>query len=157
MVIACATDQFEPIDQGRRTATVIEEHGVQFTVGDRIRYEEIDDQGGPTGRVARVIVTDVFRADDQDRHPVLSIRRERDLTEIQTPGGTLTVAADASDFDAYPGFAVFIEDQLAAVVEWHVEERAFALRTYNDSDEEPQHYHRWDGTLVVKHSHPSAS
>ncbi|NMP24912.1 hypothetical protein [Sulfobacillus harzensis] len=148
MVIACATDQFEPIDQGRRTATIIEQHGIQFAVGDRIRYEEVDDMGAPTGRTVSVVVTDVCRTGGNDSRPLLSIRRDVDLTELRTPGGTLTVAANASDFDDYPGFAVFIEDQLAAVVEWHVEERTFALRTYNDSDEEPQHFHRWDGTAL---------
>lgn len=146
MVIACSTDQFEPIYEGVRTATVIEEYGIQFAVGDRICYQEVNGIGAPTGRTVSVVVTDVFRIDDNDPRPLLSIRRDVDFTKIHTPGGTLAVAADNSYLDAYPGFAVFIEGALASVVEWHEDERTFALRTYNDHDEEPQHYHRWNGT-----------
>ncbi|NMP24685.1 hypothetical protein [Sulfobacillus harzensis] len=142
MIVTCPKDQFDPINQGVRTATIIEEHGIQFAVGDRIRYEEVDDMGAPTGRTVSVVVTDVCRTGGNDSRPLLSIRRDVDLTEIRTPGSTLTVGADDSYLDAYPGFAVFIEGKLAAVVEWHVDERAFALRTYNDHDGEPQHYHR---------------
>ncbi len=78
----------------------------------------------------------------------LAVHRLRDLTAIQTPGGTLCIAAHPDRMDDYPGFALFINDQLAAVVEWHVGEQSFALRTYNGHDGEPQHFHNWDRSPV---------
>lgn len=144
MIIPCPKSQFDPIFHGVRTATILDEHGFHVTVGDRIRYEEVDDTGAPTGRTVLVVVTDVCRTSDRDRSPVLSIRRVVDLTEIRAPGGAVRVHADPDDI--YCGMALSIDDTIAAVVEWHPDYRSFVIRTYNGHDDEPQHYHRWDGT-----------
>ena len=67
---------------------------------------------------------------------------------ILTPGGLIEIAADAED--EYPGYAVYLNGQLAAVVEWHDTHQCFVLRTYTQDwqnrDADPHVYHRWDGT-----------
>ncbi len=148
MILALPSHDFQAIAQGQRTGLLVSESdNLRFAAGDRLRIEELPSDSVASDAVT-VVVTDVWRPAGPERYSLLSIRRDVDFTEIRTPGGTLTVAADDSYLDAYPGFAVFIEGKLAAVVEWHVDEQAFALRTYNDHDDEPQHYHRWDGTAL---------
>lgn len=65
-------------------------------------------------------------------------------SKIVTPGGILSVSAD----EEYPGYIISVDESGAAVVEWHPEHQSIVVRTYNNHDEEPQHYHRWDGSAV---------
>lgn len=71
-----------------------------------------------------------------------------EIKSVKTPGGSLTVSVDET-LDEYPGVSIDINGSLAAVVEWHTDRHCFVLRTYNDHDEDPQHYHQWDGTAIV--------
>ena len=65
---------------------------------------------------------------------------------IQTPGGVITVqGGDEDEEDGYPGYSVHINGRIAAVVEWHAEYQCFVLRTYTYGNDEPIHYHTWDG------------
>jgi hypothetical protein len=73
-----------------------------------------------------------------------------DFPKIPTPlatlplaHGTLTVVGGKEP--DYPGYAIEINGQTAAVVEWHPEYQTFVLRTYTATDEEPHTYHTWDG------------
>ncbi len=147
MKIIVLKEQFDPIADGRRTAFRFSEHQVQVDVGDRIQYVEAVESGDPTGRSVSVVVTDVFRGSESPI-ALLSIRRIQDQTLIATPQGPLTVVADDSNIEDYPGFSVLVGETLAAVVEWHSEKHTIVLRTYNDHEDEPQHYHRWDGTAL---------
>lgn len=144
MILALPSDEFQAIAQGRRTGLLVSESdNLRFAAGDRLRIEALPSNSGTSDAVT-VVVTDVWRREGHDAF--LTVHRLGDLTAIPTPGGTLRVAAHPDMMDDYPGFALFINDQLAAVVEWHVGEQSFALRTYNDHDDEPQHFHRWDGS-----------
>ncbi len=145
MKISVLKDQFDPIAEGRRTAFRFSEHQVQVDVGDRIQFVEAMESSDPTGRAVSVVVTDVFRSADAPI-ALLSIRRLQDQMLISTPEGPLTVVADDSNIEDYPGFSVLVGETLAAVVEWHSEKHTIVLRTYNDHEDEPQHYHSWNGT-----------
>lgn len=146
MVLTLPSEAFHLIARGHRTGVMLSEgQTLRFAVGDHITIEEIADDATVPTSVA-VVVTDVLRQEGHDS--LLSIRRVCDLTDIPTPGGTLRVEASLDMIEDYPGFSVYINNQLAAVVEWHLDEHTFALRTYNEEDGEPQHYHRWDGTLL---------
>lgn len=69
-----------------------------------------------------------------------------DSLSVTTPGGVIQAVADADD--GYPGIVLQIEGTVAAVVEWHPEHKCLVLRTYNANQDDPQHYHRWDGTAL---------
>lgn len=65
------------------------------------------------------------------------------LAMLPLAHGTLTVVGGQEP--DYPGYAIEINDQTAAVVEWHPEYQALVLRTYTVTDDEPHTYHTWDG------------
>lgn len=77
----------------------------------------------------------------EDGAPVSS--RPVPLATLPCAHGTLAVVGGKEP--DYPGYAIEINDQTAAVVEWHPEYQAFVLRTYTASDDEPHTYHTWDG------------
>ena len=145
MMIYCPSAHFNAIYTGRCTADLFGSGNLVFEPNDRIQYHELDATGKPTGRTVSVVVTDVQPIAGS---VLLSIRRLQDALSVSVPNGTIAVTADSSDVheEGYPGMGLFINDQLAAVVEWHPDYRSFVIRTYNDHDDEPQHYHRWDGT-----------
>ena len=137
MIIAFPPEDFTAIAQDRRTALAVAEGPLRLAPGDRIRIEDTTQ----AAHAVTVVVTDVWRHDGQDS--LVSIRRLADLSEVPTPGGIVRAIADPDD--DYGGIALSIDGQVAAVVEWHPDHQSMVLRTYNDHDEEPQHYHRWDG------------
>ena len=67
---------------------------------------------------------------------------------IATAGGVIAAAFDTTAGN-YPGISILIDNTIAAVVEWHETEQCLVLRTYNDHNDDPQHYHRWDGTSLL--------
>ena len=58
----------------------------------------------------------------------------------------LTVqGTDDPDPEQYPGYAIAVDGEIAAAVEWHPDYQAVVLRTYTTRDDlETQAYHRWD-------------
>lgn len=140
MIMSFPPKNFLAIAQGRRTALAVAEGPLRLAPGDRIRIEDTTQPA----RTVTVVVTDVWRHDGQDS--LVSIRRLADLSEIPTPGGVIRAIADPDD--DYGGIALTIDGQVAAVVEWHPIHHSMVLRTYNNHDEEPQHYHRWDGSAL---------
>lgn len=104
---------------------------------------------GYTGRGCRVRVTHVLREPPfvPPGYAALSIRLlSLPPTAITTPGGVLTVQGDDDiNTDLYPGYAIAVDGEIAAVVEWHPDYQAVVLRTYTMRDDvESCAYHRWD-------------
>jgi hypothetical protein len=102
-----------------------------------------------TGRGCRVRVTHVLREPPfvPPGYAALSIRLlSQPPAAITTPGGVLTVQGDDDpDLEHYPGYAIAIDGEIAAVVEWHPNYQTVVLRTYTvRNDVESQSYHRWD-------------
>ena len=102
-----------------------------------------------TGRGCRVRVTHVLREPPfvPPGYAALSIRLlSLPPAAITTPGGVLTVQGDDDlDSDLYPGYAIAVDGEIAAVVEWHPDYQAVVLRTCTVRDDvESQSYHRWD-------------
>jgi len=102
-----------------------------------------------TGRGCRVRVTHVLREPPfvPPGYAALSIRLlSLAPAAIPTPGGVLTVHGDDDiNTDLYPGYAIAVDGEIAAVVEWHPDYQAMTLRTYTlRSDLEAHAYHRWD-------------
>lgn len=65
------------------------------------------------------------------------------LSSVTTPGGTIGVLWEAGP--DYPGVAVTINGEVAAVVEWNPEHHALVVRTYDPvSDLNWRAYYRWD-------------
>ena len=102
---------------------------------------------GYTGRGCRVRVTHVLREAPgvPQGYAALSIRLlSQAPAAITTPGGVLTVQG-TDDPEQYPGYAIAVNGEIAAVVEWHPDYQAMTLRTYTlRSDLEAHAYHRWD-------------
>ncbi len=102
-----------------------------------------------TGRGCRVRVTHVLRDSPAvpQGYAAISIRLlSLPPAIIPTPGGVLTVQGDDDTDPAhYPGYAIAIDGEIAAVVEWHPDYQAVVLRTYTVRDDvESRAYHRWD-------------
>jgi hypothetical protein len=104
---------------------------------------------GYTGRGCRVRVTHVLREPPfvPQGYAALSLRLlSQAPAAIPTPGGVLTVQGeDDPDPEQYPGYAIAVDGEIAAIVEWHPDYQAVVVRTYTMRDDlESQAYHRWD-------------
>ncbi len=93
-----------------------------------------------------VAAIDKIEAEDAARNQRSPDSQDVFPSTIITPAGTLRVMSD-TDGD-YPGYDILIDGAVAAAVEWHPVHQAIVIRSYKKTDENPQHYHRWDGTPV---------
>ncbi len=88
-------------------------------------------------------ITDISREYPlyQNQYALLFFRVINPILRVNTPAGVLTI--DTGDTE-YPGIAILLNEQLAAVVEWHPEYQTIVIRSYTEDNDEPHIYHRWD-------------
>jgi hypothetical protein len=136
---------YQAIADGVCTADTRSLGSLPLKPGDALIYYE-GHPGHETGRHVHATVTFV-QPQGEDGTTFFCFQLRSQLSSISIPPSNphhqLTVFSLPDD-DDYPGMAIKVDGECAAVVEWHPTYQTLVIRTYRAEAEDPHRYYRWD-------------